>query len=83
MDRPAFKIGQFVSYYAKGSRIRTGPYSVVGLFRHPDGRTLYRIKSRTEEHLANADELRLALVRPNRQASSLPAAPRNALILGM
>jgi hypothetical protein len=65
MERPTytFKIGQQVAYYAGGRthRKRTGPFTVVALVRQPDGVTKYRIKSRTHEHLALADELRLVL----------------------
>ena len=68
MDRPTytFKIGQFVFYHDQGRhrKWRTGPYIVVGLVRHSDGRILYRIKSRAQEHLAHEDELKLALARP-------------------
>ena len=67
MDRPSytFKIGQQVYYRAQGPRGgRTGPYTVVGLVRQPEGGILYRIKSRTQEQLARAGELKLALVRP-------------------
>ena len=65
MDRPTytFKIGQQVFYYAGGRALKkkTGPFTVVALVRQPDGETKYRIKSRTHEHLALADELRLVL----------------------
>ena len=66
MDRRAytFKVGQLVFYHAKGRRNRTGPYTIVGLARQSDGRTLYRIRDSAEEHLANADELKLSLLRP-------------------
>ena len=36
---------------------RTGPFTIVGIEREPDGVTLYRIKSQTHEHLAHQDEL--------------------------
>jgi hypothetical protein len=40
------------------------PFTIVGLERQSDGVTLYRIKSRTHEHLASEDELKLSLARP-------------------
>jgi hypothetical protein len=65
MDRPTytFKIGQQVAYYAGGRTHgkKTGPFTVVALARQPNGETKYRIKSRTHEHLAGVDELRLVL----------------------
>jgi hypothetical protein len=66
MDRPTytFKIGQQVFYYAGGRGTRkkkTGPFTVVALIRQSNGVTMYRIKSRTHEHRALADELRLVL----------------------
>ena len=68
MERPTyrFKIGQHVFYHAKGRfpGRRTGPFTVVALVRQPSGVTLYRIKNRTQDHLASEDELKLALVRP-------------------
>jgi hypothetical protein len=66
MDRRTytFKIGQSVYYGVKGWRSRTGAYFVVGLLRHPNGTILYRIRRGSEEHLANGDELKLALGQP-------------------
>ena len=68
MDRPVyrFKIGQHVFYHAKGQPRgrRTGPFTIVGLERQPDGVTLYWIKSRTHEQSAREDELKLSLERP-------------------
>jgi hypothetical protein len=68
MDRPSyrFKIGQHVFYYEQGRRRgqRTGPFTVVGRERQSDGVILYRIKSRTHEHLADQRELKLSLERP-------------------
>jgi hypothetical protein len=65
MERPTytFKIGQQVFYYAGGRTYgkKTGPFTVVALVRQPNGLARYRIKSRTREHLAHADELRLVL----------------------
>ena len=65
MDRPThtFKIGQQVFYYAGGRAHgkKTGPFTVVALVRQPNGVTKYRIKSRTHEHVALTDELRLVL----------------------
>jgi hypothetical protein len=65
MDRPTytFKIGQQVFYYARGraQKKKTGPFIVIALVREPNGETKYRIKSRTHEHVALADELRLVL----------------------
>jgi hypothetical protein len=65
MDRPTytFKIGQQVSYDAGGRNHgkRTGPYTIVGIVRQSGGGILYRIKSRTHEHLAFAEELKLVL----------------------
>jgi hypothetical protein len=64
MDRPtySFKIGQRVFYHAKDrpSGARTGPFTIVGMVRQPDGEILYRIKSRTHEHLAHQKELKLS-----------------------
>jgi hypothetical protein len=58
-----FKIGQQVYLHAGGLRggNRTGPYTVVGITRQPNGTILYRIKSSTREQLAHESELRLAL----------------------
>jgi hypothetical protein len=65
MDRPAysFKIGQGVFYHAKGRPrgARTGPFTIVGMVRQQDGEILYRIKSRTHEHLAHQNELKLSV----------------------
>jgi hypothetical protein len=40
---------------------RTGPFTIVGMVRQPDGKILYRIKNRTQEHLAHQSELKLSL----------------------
>jgi hypothetical protein len=68
MDRPTyrFKIGQHVFFHAKGGPRgrRTGSFTIVALERQSDGVTLYRIKSRTREHLAHERELKPALVLP-------------------
>ena len=65
MDRPAysFKIGQRIFYHAKSRHQggRTGPFTIVGMVRQPDGEILYRIKNTTEEHLAHQNELKLSL----------------------
>ena len=67
MDRAAynFKIGQCVFYRAKAQPGRTGPFTVVGIVRQPDGEILYRIKSRTQEQLADPKELKLYLAKNN------------------
>ena len=73
MDRPTYtiKIGQQVFYYAIGREHgkKTGPFTVVALARQPDGTPLYRIKSRTREHLAHEDELKLVLARSKQPLS--------------
>ena len=71
MDRPTytFKIGQQVAYYAGGREHgkRTGPFTVVALVRQPNGTPIYRIKSRTHEHLAHESELKLTTGRRVRE----------------
>ena len=73
MDRPTyiFKLGQRVFYYAGGRAYakKTGPFMVVDLARQPDGTPLYRIKSRTREHLAYENELKLVLARSKQPLS--------------
>ena len=65
MDRPAyrFKIGQRVFHHVKTrpGGARTGPFTIVGIVRQPDGEVLYRIKNRTQEQLAHQKELKLSL----------------------
>jgi hypothetical protein len=65
MDKPTytFKIGQRVSYYAggRGRGSRTGPYTIAGIVRQPEGEILYRIQNRAHERLAYQNELKLSL----------------------
>ena len=72
MDRPTytFKIGQRVFYYAGGRvRKKTSSFTVVALVRQFGRTILYRIKSRTHEHLAHEDELKLVLARSKQPLS--------------
>jgi hypothetical protein len=68
-NRPqyTFKIGQQVYRHiggpvSRGGK-RTGPHTIVGVVRRPDGASLYRISGPGGEQLAHESELKLALKR--------------------
>ena len=67
MNKPyTFKIGQHVFYHVQNRPRggKTGPFTIIGMVRQSEGGILYRVKNRTQEHLAHEDELKRALVQP-------------------
>ena len=60
-----FRVRQRFHYYPEGraSKKLTGPWTVIGIVRQPDGDVCYRIRKRSTELVAREEELKLVLTR--------------------